>query len=448
MLSEQDNDLLTRVGPGTPMGELLRRYWTPALLGSEVPRPDSDPVRVRLLGEDLVAFRDTNGRVGLIQENCPHRGASLFFGRNEECGLRCPYHGWKFDADGACVDMPSEPPSSSFKDRVQAKAYPTHESGGIVWTYMGPAEAVTPFRDFGTETLEPENVQATKLHTACNWVQAMEGNLDTSHISWLHQWNGVDDIPDDGSDKPGYPSNAMSWKFWKHDRAPRLDVQDTWYGFKYAGVRTTPNGHTHVRVSAFVYPYHTVIASVPYSTRQSVFVPMDDHNTARYSLTTRNVENPRKIGGPGLFVVAPFEFARVEVNGNGVIPRKYRADNDYAIDREEQRTTTYSGVREFVSQDLMVTESMGPIYDRSQERLGTSDKAIIRMRRLLIAAAKSVAEGGEPPAVAGDLGYRDIRSAEKILEDGEEWRVLGTDADELVQETDELAAGRIPTAGH
>jgi phthalate 4,5-dioxygenase oxygenase subunit len=453
MLSEQDNELLTRVGPGTPMGELLRRYWTPALLVSEVPEPGGVPVRVRLLGEDLVAFRDLNGRVGLIQENCPHRGASLYFGRNEAgpdgtCGLRCPYHGWAFDADGTCIDMPSEPPTSSFKDRVTAKAYPTHESGGIVWTYMGPKDEITPFRDFGTEAVEPENVQATKLHTACNWVQAMEGNLDTSHISWLHQWNGVDDIPDDGSDKPGYPTNAMSWKFWKHDRAPKLDVQDMWYGFKYAGVRTTPNGHTHVRISAFVYPYHTVIASVPFTSRQSIFVPMDDHNTARYSLSTRNAENPHGIGGPGLFAVAPFEFGRAEVNGNGVIPRKYRADNEYGIDREEQRTTTYSGVREFVSQDLMVTESMSPIYDRTQERLGTSDKAIIRMRRLLIAAAKSVAEGGAAPAVAGELDYRGIRAAEKILEPGEDWRVLGTNDDELVQETDELyRRTRVPAAG-
>jgi phthalate 4,5-dioxygenase oxygenase subunit len=204
MLSTQDNELLTRVGPGTPMGELLRRYWTPALLVSEVPAPDCDPVRVRLFGEDLVAFRDTTGRVGLIQENCPHRGASLYFGRTEDGGLRCPYHGWQFNVHGGCIDMPSEPPSSTFKERVRARAYPVHESGGIVWTYMGPPDQRPPFRDFGTESLPPERVAATKLHTTCNWVQAMEGNLDTSHISWLHQWEGVEQIPDDGSDKPGY----------------------------------------------------------------------------------------------------------------------------------------------------------------------------------------------------------------------------------------------------
>ncbi|WP_433279937.1 Rieske 2Fe-2S domain-containing protein [Pseudonocardia xinjiangensis] len=428
------------------MGELLRRYWTPALLVSELPAPDSDPVRVRLLGEDLVAFRDTNGRVGLIQENCPHRGASLYFGRNEECGLRCPYHGWKFDADGACVDMPSEPPNSVFKDKVKATAYPTHESGGIVWTYMGPADKITPFRDFGTESLEPDQVAATKLNTPCNWVQAMEGNLDTSHISWLHQWNGVDDIPDDGSDKPGYPSNAMSWKFWKHDRAPRLEIEDTWYGFKYVGIRDTPNGHKHVRMSAFVFPYNTVIASVPFSTQHGLFVPIDDHNTWRYSFSTRVNPGLQEVGGTNLFALSPFEFGPAEVGRNGIIPRRYTADNDYGIDREEQRNVTYSGVREFISQDFMVTESMGPIYDRTQEKLGTSDKAIIRMRRLLLAAARSVADGGEPPAVAQDLDYKSIRSAEKILEPDEDWRVLGTADDPMVQKYD-AGNARVPVAG-
>jgi hypothetical protein len=228
----------------------------------------------------------------------------------------------------------------------------------------------------------------------------------------------------------------MSWKFWRHDRAPRLEIEDTWYGFKYVGVRTTPNGFTHVRMSAFCYPYHTVIASVPFSTMHGLFVPIDDHTTYRYAFKTRHIENLQEIGGENLFALSPFEFGPAEVRGNGIIPRRYTAENDYGIDRDEQRHRTFSGVREFISQDFMVTESMGPIYDRSQERLGTSDKAIIRMRRLLMAAAKNVAGGGEPPAVAGDLDYRSIRSAEKILEEGEDWRVLGTNDDPLVRDLD------------
>src|SRR3954451_5859798 len=335
MLSTQDNELLTRVGPGTPMGELLRRYWSPALLVSELPVPGGDPVRVRLFGEDLVAFRDATGRVGLIQEACPHRGASLYFGRNEAgpdgtCGLRCPYHGWQFAADGACIDMPSEAPTSTFKERVQARSYPTHESGGIVWAYLGPPAKRPPFRDFGTESLPPDKVAATKLHTTCNWVQAMEGNLDTSHISWLHQWDGVEDIPDDGSDKPGYPSNAMSWKFWRHDRAPRLEIEDTWYGFRYAGIPTTPNGNTTAGVPAFCYPFFTVVSALTFGTRHGVFVPIDDENTARFTFLSRAVENPRGIGGDGLFALTPFTHARAQA-GTGVIPRRYTAENDFGI---------------------------------------------------------------------------------------------------------------------
>ncbi|MFZ0165517.1 MAG: Rieske 2Fe-2S domain-containing protein, partial [Trebonia sp.] len=195
MLKAEDNEILTRVGPGTLMGELLRRYWTPACLSEEIPAPGSPPARVRLLGEKLVAFRDTTGRIGLMQENCPHRGASLYYGRNEDAALRCVYHGWAYDTEGRCVDMPSEP--APFCEKVRMRAYPVHESGGIVWAYLGPRETMTPFRDFGTDELEQENWSATKQVTDCNWVQAMEGNIDTAHISHLHQWDGIDDIPDD-----------------------------------------------------------------------------------------------------------------------------------------------------------------------------------------------------------------------------------------------------------
>jgi len=425
VLKAEDNEILTRVGPGTLMGELLRRYWTPACLSAEIPEPGSPPARVRLLGENLVAFRDTRGRIGLVQENCPHRGASLYFGRNEDAAIRCVYHGWAFDVDGTCVDMPSEP--VPFCEKVRMKAYPVHESGGIIWAYLGPRETMTPFRDFGTDGLPREKWSATKTITTCNWVQAMEGNIDTSHISHLHQWDGIDDIPDDGSDKPGYPSNAMSWKFWRHDRAPRLEVDDAWFGYRYAGIRTTPNGNTHVRITAYVVPYTTMVASVPWSQRQGVFVPMDDENTARYSFAVQAPPNIHEYGGENLFAIAPFTNA-VRSGRTGILPREYTAGNDYRIDREVQRTATFSGVADFVSQDFMVTESMGPIYDRTQEQLGSTDKAITRMRHILISAAKGLAAGKEPPAV-GDHDYRFIVGAEKILEPGEDWRVLATPED-------------------
>ena len=438
VLKAEDNEILTRVGPGTLMGNLLRRYWTPACLSVEIPEPGGAPARVRLLGERLIAYRDTAGRVGLVQENCPHRGASLYFGRNEDASIRCVYHGWAFDVDGNCIDMPSEP--VPFCEKVKMRAYPTHESGGIIWAYLGPRETMTPFRDFGTEDLEPGKWSATKVVTTCNWVQAMEGNIDTSHISHLHQWYGVDDIPDDGSDKPGYPSNAMSWKFWRHDRAPRLEVHDTWYGYRYAGIRTTPNGNTHVRITGYAIPYTTMVASVPWSQRQGLFVPMDDETTARYSFAVSVPPNIHDYGGENLFAIAPFSNP-VSRGRKGLIGRDYRADNDYQIDREVQRTATFSGVADFVSQDFMVTESMGPIYDRTQEQLGSTDKAITRMRHILISAAKGLAAGNEPPAVAGDLDYRFILGAEKILEPGEDWRVLATPEDPTFVEALGLANG-------
>jgi phthalate 4,5-dioxygenase len=446
VLSTENNEILTRVGPGTPMGELLRRYWMPALLVEELPSPGGDPVRVRLLSEDLVAFRDLNGRVGLIQENCPHRGASLYFGRNEGntaaplvagdgvCGLRCPYHGWQFDVDGNCVDMPSEPPTSTFKQRVKARSYPVHESGGVVWAYLGPRESMTPFRDFGTDSLAPEHVSAGKTFSPCNWVQAMEGNLDTSHISWLHSYNALGDLPDDGTDKPGYLSVDMSWKIWWYDRAPRLEVHDTWYGYRYAGIRTTPNGHTHVRITGFCAPNVTTVAAIPYRGRLSMFVPIDDENCMRYNLVAQKIGDIHGYGSDNLLSVSNYPY--VQRSRGGIRGRQWTAENDYQIDREVQRTQTFSGIPDFNSQDLMATESMGPIYDRTQEHLGTTDRAVIRMRRILIDAAKALATDGTPPPALAGAGhdFTTFRSAEKILEPGEDWRILGTDDDPLVQE--------------
>ena len=431
MLTKEDNEILTRVGPGTLMGNLLRRYWTPALLSSEVPEPDSPPIRVRLLGEDLVAFRDTNGAVGLVKENCPHRGASLFFGRNEDCGLRCVYHGWKFDVNGNCVDMPSEPAESVFKSKVHALAYPTHESGGLIWTYMGPKETMTGFRDFGSEALPRDKWRANRLFVECNWMQSMEGNLDTSHISWLHQYFDVENYDDDGTDKPGYPTNKASVYFWRHDRAPTLEIEDAWYGFRYAGLRTTPNGNTHARVTAYVMPYTTLVATIPISTGGGLFVPRDDYSTWRFNYAVVPPEadwSPREKAG-NLFGMMPYQFFG---GMNGITERKWTKENDYQIDRDVQKTQTYSGIPEFVSQDMAVTESMGPIYARSQEHLGTTDKSVIRLRSVLIKAAKDLANGVAPPAIDPAKSYNRIFGAEKVLAPGEDWRYLGTEADPIL----------------
>src|SRR6266545_1799632 len=261
MLSKEENEYLCRTGPGTPMGNLLRRYWLPVMLSSEIPDPDCSPVRVRVLSEDLVAFRDTNGSAGLIDAHCPHRGASLFFGRNEDCGVRCVYHGWKYDVTGQCVDMPNEPAESNFKQKIKATAYPIVEEAGLVWAYMGPSEKQPRFRHFVPAGIPSDQWRATKVPVYCNYIQSMEGNIDSAHISFLHR-NFVDFEPvDDGTDVAGYPSLKMSNYIRASSRAPHLEVEDTEYGFRYAALRRAPSGLTHVRMSLHVLPIFTFVAN-------------------------------------------------------------------------------------------------------------------------------------------------------------------------------------------
>src|SRR5262245_63622576 len=225
MLTQQDNDLITKVGPGTPMGNLLREYWLPSAMSIELPAPDSPPLRLRLLGENLIAFRTTSGAVGVIANACPHRGASMFFGRNEEEGLRCVYHGWKFDVEGNCTDMPSEPAESNFKTKVHARAYPTQEVAGLVWVYMGPAELMPELPKYGWTQVPEANVHFSRRIQECNYLQAIEGGIDSSHVPFLH-----------GMLDPKI-RNSADRRFLYNDLAPRLIVQKTDYGFAYGAQR-------------------------------------------------------------------------------------------------------------------------------------------------------------------------------------------------------------------
>jgi nitrite reductase/ring-hydroxylating ferredoxin subunit len=445
MLTKEDNELLCRVGPGTPMGNLLRRYWLPALLSSEAPEPDSPPVRVRLLREDLIAFRDTNGDVGLVANSCPHRGASLFFGRNEEAGLRCVYHGWKYDVTGACVDMPSEPAESNFKAKVRARAYPTHESGGIVWAYMGPREKQTPFRNLGSDDVPAERWRASKVLSYCNWMQGLEGNVDTTHISFLHSGNPPGNprpYPEgDDTDRPGYPSLPMRGYIHRNVGDPELEVHDTWYGFRYAGIRPTPNGHLNVRVSDFVMPGFVYVPQ-PYlpvgGDSCIMMIPRDDDSYWRWGIDMKPDIRDTQMDSQKYDIPTFGPGTRAGLGG-GILARNQWADNDYLIDRGEQRSSSYSGIQGIAQQDMAVTESMGAIMNRTQEHLGTSDKAIIRARRMLIDAAKALAQGDEPPALDPSLPYAQIRSAERTIAIDDDWRLLGTDADPFVQELGALA---------
>ena len=432
MLKAEDNEILTRVGPGTLMGELLRRYWTPACLTAEIPEPGGAPARVRLLGENLVAFRDTTGRIGLVQENCPHRGASLYYGRNEDAVLRCVYHGWAYDTEGRCVDMPSEP--APFCEKVRMRAYPVHESGGIVWAYLGPRETMTPFRDFGTDGLGGAEVMATKQHSApatgCRrWKATSTPRTSPTCTNGTASTTSPTTAPTSPATPPTpCPGNSGG------TTAPPASNSTTPGTATATPASAPPPTATPTSASPPTRcRYHTMVASIPFSLGQGMFIPIDDDNCWRYFTAPRTWRNPRNLGGANLFSIAPFSTP-VSTATDGIVPRRYTAENDYLIDRDVQRTSTFSGVADFVSQDLMVTELMGPIYDRTQEQLGSTDKAISRMRHLLISAAKGLAEGKEPPAVGAGMDFASIRGAEKILEPGEDWRDLGTDDDPVVRE--------------
>ncbi len=274
MLTREENETLCRVGPGTLMGNLMREYWVPALLASEVPAPDSDPLRVLILGEQLIAFRDTQGQVGLMQNNCPHRGASLFFGRNEDSGLRCVYHGWKFSTDGTCVDMPNEPAESDFKSRVKAVAYPTRERGGIVWAYLGPRSTPPPLPSLEGNMLPDGDWQVSAIQRECNWFQGLEGDIDTSHFSFLHP--GSMDLT---TQQPGTFSYYML-----ADRAPRYSVVDTDFGTMYGAFRDTQDGRRYWRVANFLFPFWTMPPQgmLGHKITARGWVPLDDTHTMFY----------------------------------------------------------------------------------------------------------------------------------------------------------------------
>ncbi|MDB5570471.1 MAG: hypothetical protein JWN93_1654 [Hyphomicrobiales bacterium] len=386
MLKPEDNERLVRVGPGTPAGTLYRRYWMPALLSSELQENDGAPVRVRLLGEDLVAYRDTNGDVGLVDAYCPHRRAPLFFGRNEECGIRCVYHGWKFDRNGDCTDMPSEPAGTPLQARVKLKAYPCVEKGGVVWTYMGPAESKPPEPDFEWLRAPATHRFVSKTFENCNYLQGLEGGLDTAHVSFLHN----DNMSDSG------------W-LASHDKAPRLDVEVTDYGYWYSSTRSSRNNQNYVRLYQYIMPLQQMRGNVRGFNAEPpeypkidghIWAPIDDETTFVYNFMY-SVEPSKPL--PEEYAVDYESYA-----GRGpedLVPGTFRLKqnqtNDYLIDRSVQREHTFTGIKGVNTQDFALQEGMGTIVDRSKEFLGTTDRAIVTMRRLLLDATYAVERGEE-----------------------------------------------------
>lgn len=412
MLSKEENELLTRVGPGTPMGELMRRYWMPTLMTSDLPGPDCAPVRVRLLGEDLVAFRDTDGRAGLLDEFCAHRCASLFLGRNEENGLRCVYHGWKFDVDGRCVDLPTEPAHSTFKDRIHLKAYPIVEVGGVIWSYMGPSDRRPGPPAFEWTRAAPDNRFVSKTLEQCSYLQAVEGGIDPTHGAFLHNNNIAD-------------RDTVAAR----DPAARIELERTTYGYRYAGIRDTGGGDNYIRIRHFVLPFHqlrpdqTVRASgggtlpIP-QVRGHMWVPIDDENTWVFNWIFAS--DPDRPFTREFVLSEETKVGRGPEGEVGAIRRRTRANN-WLIDREMQRTTNFTGIQGTNTQDLAAQESMGPIIDRRREHLGSSDQAIITLRQILLEAVSSVQEGGDAPGAEPET-YRMARPADVVLPHAVRWQ--------------------------
>jgi len=385
------------------MGDLFRRYWTPALFAEELPHNDSPPVRVKLLSERLVAFRDSQGRYGLIDEFCPHRGVSLWFGRNEECGLRCPYHGWKFDFTGQCIEVPSEPEESGFAKKVKLRSYPLMERGGVLWTYMGPPEHTPPLPEWEFGTVKPEQRFVSKRFQESNWLQAMEGGIDSSHVSWLHR---------DNINKDPLFAGAQGNKYNMADMKPVFEVVESPGGLYIGARRNAEEGNYYWRITQWVMPSFTMIPPRGGHTVHGHFwVPIDDENCWAWSYDfhpTRNITDAEREAmkeGKGIHVL----------NAPGTFRPVANKDNDYLIDRQVQRRgESYSGVVGIAMQDASLQESMGPIVDRTKENLVSTDNGIIMARHRLMRAAKALADKGiTPPGV--DLSHQRVRSASVIL---------------------------------
>lgn len=411
MLKPELNEYVTRTGPGTALGALFRSFYLPVLLAEELPGPDCAPVRVTVLGEPLVAFRDSEGRVGLLDERCPHRTASLYFGRNEDCGLRCTYHGWKFDVAGRCVDMPNEPATSTFKDRVRAVAYPVVERGGVVWACLGApagAEPEVKVPDLEWALLPDSHVYVTKVFVDCNYLQAMEGDIDSSHTAFLH--SRPNETVDAGTAQQFAEERLRHLSF--ADRSPRFFTVQTDTGVLIGARRDAPAGQYYWRITQWLLPSYSLIPREQGQLRQcNMRIPADDGHHWMFRIQY-HPDRP----------LTPEEREEYRTGGNvfqHTIPGTYLPTqtlaNDFLIDREVQRGTSFSGIKGIPAQDQSVTVTMGAIADRSIEHLGTTDAAIIAARRRLVDSARLLAAGGSLSAPTEPGSYL-LRGAALLLD--------------------------------
>jgi phthalate 4,5-dioxygenase oxygenase subunit len=416
MTNAIESEELTRIGPGSAMGELMRQYWIPAAKSSEVPA-GGDPLRLLLLGEKLIAFRDRTGRLGVMDQRCPHRCASLFFGRNEDGGIRCVYHGWKFDTEGNCLDMPNLPADQDFRQKVKAKAYRVTERAGLIWVYMGSRAEAPPMPEIEAALLDEAELQPMFAQRACNWLQALEGDIDTSHFGFLHA----------GSVRPDQVGDDNLLKYQVGNRAPSYHVADTDWGTMYSAYRPAEDGKTYWRFAHFGFPFWTWVPQGEITDRVQAraWVPMDDSHTMFISLTWKKMTRmpPLKDGKPIPGAKPDIDYLPATTDWYGRWRPAANETNDYQIDREAQRNDTiYTGITQIHMQDQAITESMGAIVDHGFEHLAPSDQMITRTRRRLLLAARALRDKGTvPPGVDAPEVYAQARSGECVRQ-GDDWQ--------------------------
>jgi phthalate 4,5-dioxygenase oxygenase subunit len=415
-MTPMDNEILCRVERSAPMGQLMRQHWLPACMSEEVANPDGTPVRSRLLGEDMVIFRDSRGRLGALGEFCSHRGASLFFGRNEECGLRCLYHGWKFDVEGNVMDMPSEPADARMRKSVKHKSYPVREAGGFVWVWMGPADKMRELESPAWAPSASTKISIVKMHAACNWAQVLEGSIDSAHSSSLHSTN----MP--AADVKGSTATDTAWLRPSVDKSPRLQIQLTSWGFRYAALRTpiqNPDTHHYVRTTLFIAPFTVLIPPNDQYNLAQMLVPIDDVNCMFYWIAWH--ENK----GIAQDTWRKFCAAEVGVDLDDNFRKLRNSANNYRQDRAAMKAGDFTGISGIPTQDMAMWESMGPIADRSRDRLGSSDLAIVQFRRQMVAAAKKVRDGESAIGTTEPrVPHVHLASFEGVVEKTVDWRTL------------------------
>lgn len=432
MLTVEENDRLMRVGPGSPAGDLMRRFWLPVGVASDLEAGGALRA-VRILGEDLVLFRSLDGTLGLVGEACPHRGASLLLARNKDCSLECIYHGWEIDPEGKVLDTPAEPERSTFKERFRHTAYPVRETAGVLWAWLG-AEDPPDVPMFEWSDLPAEHVLASRAVIRCNWAQTLEGGIDSAHQTYLHDARSrierdrahVERIAREGGELvDGFDETGQVIRPW-NDGRPRLKLEVTPYGFRYAAIRKPliyEDRLQNVRASHWVAPIFVIIPGPAGWAQLIAHVPVDDDTTMFWAIRA-NLTTPYDD-----------ELRRIHMDAAGLLPgvgvdeglnRRGSRDNLWLQDREEMRSgDRMSGIVGTVNEDAAVMESMGPRRDRSQDHLGTSDMAVIRFRKLMLEAIERNSAGESAFHAGADLDARSLHGEDRTIPLDADWSTVG-----------------------